>query len=87
MAKLKKTKNELKAQREALQRYERFLPTLELKKQQLQREVRRAEAELRRCRARRDRGARRAAPLGGAADRAAGPRAATCVSRGWTWRP
>jgi V/A-type H+-transporting ATPase subunit D len=48
MAKLKKTKNELKAQREALQRYERFLPTLELKKQQLQREVRRAEAELRR---------------------------------------
>ena len=32
MAKLKKTKNELKAQREALQRYERFLPTLELKK-------------------------------------------------------
>ncbi|MGE5228661.1 MAG: V-type ATP synthase subunit D [Deltaproteobacteria bacterium] len=49
MAKLKKTKNELKAQREALQRYQRFLPTLELKKQQLQREVRRAEAELRRC--------------------------------------
>ena len=47
MAKVKKTKNELKAQREALQRYERFLPTLELKKQQLQREVRRAEAELR----------------------------------------
>jgi len=43
MAKLKKTKNELKAQREALRRYERFLPTLELKKQQLQREVRRAE--------------------------------------------
>jgi V/A-type H+-transporting ATPase subunit D len=47
MAKLKKTKNELKAQREALQRYHRFLPTLELKKQQLQREVRRAEAALR----------------------------------------
>jgi V/A-type H+-transporting ATPase subunit D len=44
MAKLKKTKNELKAQREALRRYHRFLPTLELKKQQLQREVRRAEA-------------------------------------------
>jgi V/A-type H+-transporting ATPase subunit D len=44
MAKLKKTKNELKAQREALQRFHRFLPTLELKKQQLQREVRRAEA-------------------------------------------
>ena len=47
MAKLKKTKNELKAQREALRRYERFLPTLELKKQQLQREVRRVEAALR----------------------------------------
>ena len=47
MAKLKKTKNELKAQREALRRYERFLPTLELKKQQLQREVRRAETALR----------------------------------------
>ena len=54
MAKLKKTKNELKAQREALRRYERFLPTLELKKQQLQREVRRAEAELQTCTARRD---------------------------------
>lgn len=54
MAKLKKTKNELKAQREALQRYDRFLPTLELKKQQLQREVRRAEAELRRAEARTD---------------------------------
>ena len=54
MPKLKKTKNELKAQREALQRYERFLPTLELKKQQLQREVRRAEAGLRRCVRRRD---------------------------------
>ena len=54
MAKLKKTKNELKAQREALRRYERFLPTLELKKQQLQREVRRAEAELQTCAARRD---------------------------------
>jgi len=52
MAKLKKTKNELKAQREALRRYERFLPTLELKKQQLQREVRRAETALRRCVAR-----------------------------------
>jgi V/A-type H+-transporting ATPase subunit D len=54
MAKLKKTKNELKTQREALRRYERFLPTLELKKQQLQREIRRAEAELRRAEARRD---------------------------------
>ena len=58
MAKVKKTKNELKAQREALRRYERFLPTLELKKQQLQREVRRAEAALR------DAAAREAALLG-----------------------
>ncbi len=54
MAKLKKTKNELKAQREALRRYERFLPTLELKKQQLQREVRRVEAALRQCTAAED---------------------------------
>ena len=43
MAKLKKTKNEFKAQRDALRRYHRFLTTLELKRQQLQREVRRAE--------------------------------------------
>ena len=47
MAKIKKTKTELKAQREALQRYLRFLPTLELKKQQLQTEVRHVEQELR----------------------------------------
>ncbi len=41
MGKIKHTKNELKAQRDALQRYERYLPTLVLKKQQLQAEVRR----------------------------------------------
>lgn len=40
MAKIKLTKNELKAQRDALKRYERYLPTLQLKKQQLQLEVR-----------------------------------------------
>ncbi|MBM4149876.1 MAG: V-type ATP synthase subunit D [Lentisphaerae bacterium] len=39
MAKIKHTKNELKAQREALRRYERFLPMLQLKKQQLQAET------------------------------------------------
>lgn len=39
MAKIKHTKNELKAQKEALHRYERFLPMLLLKKQQLQHEV------------------------------------------------
>lgn len=40
MAKIKHTKNELKAQREALARYQRFLPTLELKKSQLVVEIR-----------------------------------------------
>ena len=40
MAKIKLTKNELKNQRDALKRFERYLPTLQLKKQQLQLEVR-----------------------------------------------
>jgi len=39
MAKIKHTKTELKAQREALRRFERFLPMLILKKQQLQMEI------------------------------------------------
>ncbi len=42
---LKRTKSELKIQRENLRRYQRFLPTLLLKKQQLQAEVRRVEQE------------------------------------------
>jgi len=46
VAKLKKTKTELKSQREALHRYLRFLPTLELKKQQIQAEVRHVEQQL-----------------------------------------
>lgn len=46
MAKVKHTKNALKAQRDALRRYTRFLPTLQLKKQQLQIEVWNLEAEL-----------------------------------------
>ncbi|MEF8728047.1 MAG: V-type ATP synthase subunit D [Accumulibacter sp.] len=46
MANIKHTKNELKAQREALKRFERYLPTLQLKKQQLQLEVRQLEATL-----------------------------------------
>ncbi|WP_027370715.1 V-type ATP synthase subunit D [Desulfovermiculus halophilus] len=46
MAKIKLTKAELKAQREALHRYQRFLPTLQLKKEQLQGELRRVSAEL-----------------------------------------
>ncbi len=45
MAKLKLTKTELKAQRDALARYRRFLPTLELKKEQLIQEIRRVEHE------------------------------------------
>ena len=39
MAKIKNTKTELKAQNDALKRYERFLPMLQLKKQQLQAEI------------------------------------------------
>jgi V/A-type H+-transporting ATPase subunit D len=39
LAKIKHTKNELKAQREALSRFERFLPMLQLKKKQLQVEI------------------------------------------------
>lgn len=40
MAKIKLTKTELKAQQDALRQYRRFLPTLQLKKQQLQLEIR-----------------------------------------------
>ncbi len=40
MAKIKLTKNELKAQKDALKMYKRYLPTLTLKKQQLQSEIR-----------------------------------------------
>ncbi|OPX29164.1 MAG: V-type ATP synthase subunit D [Candidatus Omnitrophica bacterium 4484_171] len=39
MAKIKLSKNELKRQKEALQRFTRFLPTLQLKKKQLQFEI------------------------------------------------
>ena len=39
MAKVKLTKTELKAQKEALARFQRFLPMLQLKKQQLQMEI------------------------------------------------
>ncbi len=46
MTKLKYTKNELKTQRDGLVRFERYLPTLQLKKQQLQLEVRHVEARL-----------------------------------------
>jgi V/A-type H+-transporting ATPase subunit D len=46
MAKIKLTKTELKAQRDALKSYLRYLPTLKLKKQQLQMEVRRVQLEM-----------------------------------------
>jgi len=39
MAKVKLTKTELKAQSDALKRFQRFLPMLQLKKQQLQAEI------------------------------------------------
>lgn len=44
MAKIKLTKNELKKQKDALKMYKRYLPTLQLKKQQLQMEIRVIEA-------------------------------------------
>ncbi len=46
MPKIKLTKNELKHQRDALKRFERYLPTLQLKKQQLQLEMQRAHGAL-----------------------------------------
>ncbi len=46
MPKIRLTKNELKTQRDALRRFQRYLPTLQLKKQQLQLEVRQRQDEL-----------------------------------------
>jgi V/A-type H+-transporting ATPase subunit D len=43
MAKLKLTKNEQKKQKDSLKRFQRYLPTLMLKKQQLQAEIRTVE--------------------------------------------
>ena len=45
MAKIKLTKNELKVQKDSLKMYRRYLPTLTLKKQQLQSEIRTIEAK------------------------------------------
>lgn len=45
MANVKLTKNELKKQRDALKRFQRYLPTLILKKQQLQMVIRQVEAK------------------------------------------
>ena len=46
MAKIKLTKNELKKQKDSLRMYQRYLPTLILKKQQLQAEIRTTEIRL-----------------------------------------
>jgi V/A-type H+-transporting ATPase subunit D len=47
VAKIKLTKNELKKQKDSLKMYERYLPTLMLKKQQLQAEIRTTEIRIR----------------------------------------
>ena len=46
MAKVKLTKNAQKAERDALKRFQRYLPTLQLKKQQLQMEMRGLQARV-----------------------------------------
>ncbi|MDC7227161.1 MAG: V-type ATP synthase subunit D [Spirochaetales bacterium] len=46
MAKVKLTKNEQKKQKDALKRFTRYLPTLQLKKQQLQMVIRQVESEI-----------------------------------------
>ncbi|TVR59062.1 MAG: V-type ATP synthase subunit D [Spirochaetaceae bacterium] len=45
MAAVKLTKNELKKQKDSLKRFQRYLPTLQLKKQQLQMMIRQVEAK------------------------------------------
>jgi len=57
MAKIKLTKNEQKKQKDSLKRFQRYLPTLMLKKQQLQAEIRTVDIrviELRRLKERAD---------------------------------
>ncbi|MCF6335728.1 MAG: V-type ATP synthase subunit D, partial [Spirochaetales bacterium] len=46
MATIKLTKNELKSQKDALKRFQRYLPTLILKKQQLQMVIRQVEMKI-----------------------------------------
>lgn len=53
MAKIKLTKNELKVQKDSLKMYKRYLPTLQLKKQQLQTEIRTIDAKAKDVRAQR----------------------------------
>ncbi|MDR2245920.1 MAG: V-type ATP synthase subunit D [Treponema sp.] len=55
MAKIKLTKNELKKQKDSLKMFRRYLPTLMLKKQQLQAEIRTVELRIREREDERDR--------------------------------
>lgn len=55
MAKIKLTKNELKKQKDELKMFQRYLPTLMLKKQQLQMEIRTIESRIRELQAEKDR--------------------------------
>jgi len=54
MAKIKLTKNELKKQKDSLKMFKRYLPTLMLKKQQLQSEIRGIEVRARQLHKERD---------------------------------
>ncbi|MDR0302243.1 MAG: V-type ATP synthase subunit D [Treponema sp.] len=54
MAKIRLTKNELKKQKDSLKMYKRYLPTLMLKKQQLQGEIRLTELRLKELQSARD---------------------------------
>lgn len=53
MANVKLTKNELKNQKDSLKMYQRYLPTLQLKKQQLQTEIRTIDERAKTIRAKR----------------------------------
>ena len=55
MAKIKLTKNELKKQKDSLKMFQRYLPTLMLKKQQLQAEIRTTELRIKELMDKKDR--------------------------------
>ena len=55
MAKIKLTKNELKKQKDSLKMFQRYLPTLMLKKQQLQGEIRLTELRIKELHAQKER--------------------------------
>jgi V/A-type H+-transporting ATPase subunit D len=55
MAKIKLTKNELKNQKDSLKMFQRYLPTLMLKKQQLQGEIRLTELRIKELHAQKER--------------------------------